>query len=470
MKKHLIILLIVMGCAHAFAQSLPVLKVTFPGRDLSNTEYKQGTMQLTDTDGSVTELPAKFKTRGATAMEYSMKPSFNMKLREEDGTEIDSSLCGIRSCSSWILDAMAIDRICMRNRVCFDIWNAFSKLPYNTKFDSRNGTEGKFVEVYMNNTYKGIYCLSDRINRKLLDLKKTYVSGDTVTIRGVLYKHGTTSILDQNTPGYFNDSTICVAEWHDAWELSEPEDYAGIEAWAPLQDFYTKRTDYTYVQQKFYTENIRDYILFIMALSIEDNWGNKNKFFSIRNITTDGNKNRIVITPWDLDTSLGGHYKGNFYDGNYSSEFTPKVAINSAIPPFSTCLKDPDFKQALKDRWIELRETVFAVDSVAKRMRDYTILFVKSGAWERQTTYWDQQKYKPAYVQNLSKEVEQIILWYDKRFAAMDEYFGLEPTAIQSATPTPQPTSPTYHDLSGRPVTNPTQGIYILNGKKTVLK
>ena len=121
---------------------LPVLKVYFDGKIVRDMEYTNGSMQLTDTDGTVIDLPAKFKTRGATASMYLMKPSLNMKLRTEDyAEEADSSLLGMRSCSSWILDAMAIDRICMRNRVAFDIWNEFSRLPYATEFDGRNGTE-----------------------------------------------------------------------------------------------------------------------------------------------------------------------------------------------------------------------------------------------------------------------------------------------------------------------------------------
>ena len=111
---------------------LPVLRVSFNGKFKKNMpEYLNGMMQLTDVDGSVIEMPAVFKSRGATASNYMMKPSFNMKLRTADySEEVDTMLLSIRSCSSWILDAMAIDRICMRNRVSFDIWNEFSRLPY----------------------------------------------------------------------------------------------------------------------------------------------------------------------------------------------------------------------------------------------------------------------------------------------------------------------------------------------------
>ena len=54
--------------------ALPVLRVSFDGKFKKGmTEYLNGKMQLTDVDGSVVELPAMFKTRGATAASYMMR-------------------------------------------------------------------------------------------------------------------------------------------------------------------------------------------------------------------------------------------------------------------------------------------------------------------------------------------------------------------------------------------------------------
>ena len=170
------LLLMAVSAAGVPAVRMPVLRAYFDGGLSADMEYADGSMQLTDADGNVTELPARFRTRGATARSYMMKPSLNMKLRTGDyAAEADSSLLGMRSCSSWILDAMAIDRICMRNRVAFDIWNDFSHLPYKTSFQSRNGTEGRFVELYINDNgfsaidlggcpkLKYFYCHNNRI-------------------------------------------------------------------------------------------------------------------------------------------------------------------------------------------------------------------------------------------------------------------------------------------------------------------
>ncbi len=448
---------------------LPVLKVEFPGKFKKGMDYIQGTMSLTDEQGLTVELSAKFKTRGATALNYSMKPSFNMKLREPDDTEKDSTLLGLRSCSSWILDAMAIDQICMRNRVCFDIWNSFSQLPYYTEYNGRNGIVGKFVEVYINNEYTGIYCLNDRINRKLLNLKKVK-SGETGdTIRGVLYKNGTTDIGDQNTPGYFNDYTICVAQWHDAWELTYPEEYAREEVWAPLQEYYKNKSSYSYIKEHFFLENLVDYTLFVMAFSIGDNWGNKNKYFSIRNINkAEDKRNCIVVTPWDLDTSLGGNYNGTYYGGNYSNWPIASI-VNSASPPFSTCLREKEFKNMLRERWLDLREYELSVDSVARRLYGYCELFYETGAWQRQQEWIAKIKYKPMHCTDLRSEVNQVVGWYQNRVAEIDNYFGIEPTGVNDAVNTTE-TNTRKYTIYGNPAGPEYRGIVVQKGKKILVK
>ena len=457
---------------------LPVLRVTMQGTFTADMEYVNGQMQLTDAEGRVVTLPAKLKTRGATASEYLMKPSFNMKLRTADyAVEQDTALLGMRSCSSWIADAMAIDRICMRNRVAFDIWNEYSRLPYETQFAGRNGTEGRFVEVYINDVYYGIYCLTDRINRKLLDLKKTKVNSDgTETVRGVLYKWGTDKILRQEERCFNEDSSACVVEWHNAWELSYPEDNGGMEAWSPLLDMFDNGQSAAYVKQYFVLQNIADYQLLVMALSIGDNWGNKNRFFSIRNITHDihdrdlneAMKRRVIMTPWDLDTSLGGSYNGSCYGGNYS-EWPVGATMNNAPYPTSALVYDEAYLTMLRNRWLALRGNVFSPDSINAKMERYRDLFVQSGAWDRMVSHFEATKgRKPKYVTDLAAEIALIEEWYRGRYAEMDAFFevgaGMEQVREAAA-------DQTLYDLLGRKIGTeaPAPGVYIRGGKVTVI-
>ena len=451
-------------CCKSQPTKLPVLRVYFEGEILPDMDYCNGTMQLTDTDNSVVRLPAKFRTRGATVRKYLMKPSLIMKLRSEDYTEeADSALLSMRSCSSWILDAMAIDRICMRNRVAFDIWNEFSRLPYDTEFEGRNGTEGRFIELYINDQYRGIYCLTDRINRKLLNLKKYQEQTDgSVLVRGVLYKSGTMNIQNQNEPCYSEDSATCVVEWHNAWELSYPEEYGSAKVWQPLQDAILNGYNSDYVKRYFYLQNLADYQILVMALAISDNWGNKNRFFSIRNINKDinnpdpaeSNRRKFVITPWDLDTSFGGHYEGEYYDGNYL-DWPLDPIFNNAPYPYGPICADDEYLAILKQRWIEARRGAFSPSSIREKLERYRNLFLNSGAWQRMVDYYEKQNLRPLYVLDLSREISLINEWYQNRFRLIDACFGITDTEdgieeIQNSKSEIQ--NDEIYDLAGRKV------------------
>ena len=467
------LVLVITLSAYAQDVKMPVLDIHFDATIVRGMPYTNGTMKLTDEEGNVVEMPAKFKTRGATAQQFTMKPSLNMKLRSADyEEEVDSALLGMRSCSSWILDAMAIDRICMRNRVAFDIWNEFSKLPYETNFGSRNGTEGRFVEVYINDKYYGIYCLSDRINRKLLDLKKVKeVDGGEMLVRGVLYKSGTSDIGNQNEFGYNADYTACTIAWHNAWELSFPEDYASEAVWKPLQDAILTGKSADYVKKYFFLENIADYELHVTALAIEDNMGHKNHYFSIRNINKDidavdpddANRRRFVITPWDLDTSLGGNYRGDNYDGNYTNWAVKDVAKN-AFYPISAIHGDATYQAILKQRWIEGRKGAFSITSVNQKLETYRDLFIKSGAWQRMIDRFGVTNGGPMLVADLAKEIGLIEKWYENRFHEMDEFFGIT-DGIEGIIADTQSNTSVYN-LSGQAVSSHTKGIIIKNNRK----
>ena len=117
-----------------------------------------------------------------------------------------------------------------------------------------------------------------------------------------------------------------------------------------------------------------------------------------------------------------------------------------------------------------------SVDSVSQRLRDYRDLFINSGAWARQSTYFDALKDKPCYVEDLSKEIDYIIAWYKNRVAEMDAYFGITSDGIgslETSSASEETKNPAVYDLFGRKVadhfnTSLPSGLYIVNGKKVV--
>lgn len=452
---------------------LPIVEITTTLPDDKIKEYRSGTIRVLnqstpDSAGVEQELPAFFRYRGATTLNYP-KRSFNIKLRDEAGEDLDTTFFNIRSKDKWIMDAMSIDQIKMRNRVCFDIWNDYSKLPYNTEFNGRNGTDGEFVEVVLNGAYNGIYCFTDRIDRKLLDLKKYKqdIDGNT-TIRGVLYKSNlwdNTGLTNaQRNPDARMDST----EWNN-WELQYPDDFPGEATWTPLLNLYNSCSGNSLAMNPtfyFYEDNLIDFHILVMTLNLIDN-GNKNVFLSNKNITKE---NPFVFTPWDMDTSLGGYYDGRYYGGTYDVTPVADLRIHKN-EPFATMWGHNinKYRKKLATRWEELKKGALCADSVQARLTNYAELFTKCKAWEREYSRWQkEEKYGCPTAENLKSEVEQIMEWYKERLDKVDEFIKESTTNIDILEDIEEAEGPAYH-INGTTADEEEEGIIgilIRNGKK----
>ena len=453
---------------------LPIVEITTVLPNDKEKEYRSGTIHILnqstpDSIGVEQELPAFFRYRGATTLNYP-KRSFNIKLRDENGEDLDTTFFNIRSKDKWIMDAMSIDQIKMRNRVSFDIWNEYSKLPYSTEFDDRNGTKGQFVEVILNGAYNGIYCFTDRIDRKLLDLKKYKAETDgSTTIRGLLYK----SNLWDNTgliESLLNpNARMDNVEWNN-WELQYPDDFPGEETWQPLRNLYSACSSNALEINPtayFYENNIIDFHILAMALNLIDN-GNKNVFLSNKNITKD---NPFVFTPWDMDTSLGGYYDGRYYGGQYDETRVSDLRIHKN-EPFNTLWEHNInmYRQKLATRWEELKNSSLSVEAVQAHLVKYASLFAKCGAWAREYSRWEkEEKYGCPTVEDVNKEVELIIEWYKNRIQEVDKYLK-ETTAIAPIDATEKEEDAPIYYINGTKADEGVVGIFIKNGKKYIIK
>lgn len=394
-------------------KSLPIINITVEIDKVSKPEYISAAIEIadperrTDQENLCTTFRCKVKYRGSSAMQYEKK-SFAVKLLNDKGKSLDANLFGIRKDDAWILDAMAIDRLRMRNRVNFDIWNEMSSTPYPTDYERRNGTKGLFVELFINGKYHGLYCFTDKVNRKLLGVKKAEVKeGDNTppTIRGVMYKGEQWS--NATLLWGYNEESMYGETWN-GWELDYPDDYPCPEAYTPMKDFVdycVKSSDEEFkdgINKRFYWQNFVDFHIFLLAEGLRDNHG-KNTFMSIADIQ----KGRcLMVTPWDLDCSLGGNYDGEYYD---------YMATNDLLIPNNLLYRlwggnVSDYKSAVASRWRELRKTSLSDEAFCARLDAYAKTLIESGAWERECEMWNNN---PVELQkDLAKEMEYVKSWY----------------------------------------------------------
>ena len=414
------------------AKSLPMVNLQVDLKELNPNTYVKGRITLWDNSfGTSSNLRNDFdcllRIRGGSAKYYAKK-SFAIKLLDDNSEDLDTAILGIRKENSWILDAMANDRLRMRKLLCFDIWNDMSKLPYETKYGSRNGTIGRYVEVFVNGSYNGLYCLTDKIDRKLLGLKKAKVSDNNVTVRGLLYKGDKWG--SSKTFSYYDNDPVDTVVWN-SWELKVPDDYPSFDTWQPLMqliDFCTGNyeTFCEHWKEHFYEDNLIDYMILLFSLNILD-MPFKNAYLSCVDITKD---ERFIITPWDMDASLGQDWNGYYIDesgyyiypdGHSADKYTDLDRFKDIYPFCLLFHNDIDrFRQKLMSKWNIYRTELLTPENIKRRIEGYTLKLRESGAWDREFERW---KGKLPEELNFTPEiaVDYAISWYCNNLAGIDE-------------------------------------------------
>ncbi|MDE7118482.1 MAG: CotH kinase family protein, partial [Bacteroidaceae bacterium] len=126
-------------CQQLSEKSLPLVNLLVDVDALVRSDFISAEIEITDpqrrTDphSETVHYACGVRIRGGYAASQEKK-SYAIKLYDAEGEDFDAPIFGIRNENSWIFDAMAIDRIRMRNRVCFDLWNQISKTPYDTPY------------------------------------------------------------------------------------------------------------------------------------------------------------------------------------------------------------------------------------------------------------------------------------------------------------------------------------------------
>lgn len=450
---------------------------------LVSEAFRQGHLTLIDPeapDGTAPfSCPVELRYRGATALGYDKK-SYAVKLLNPATADapagpesLDASLLGLRTDNSWILDAMASDLARMRNRVSMDFWLDFSARPYYAETIEPkmvNGTRGKFVEVFIADRYWGLYCLSEKVDRKQLKLKK-YAS--PTQPRGLLYKSvAYDNLLKITDPNPDNNSST----WQ-GWEAAYPDVRKGEPFdWRPLFDAATLFATYP-GGDDFFQQNLRhmadlpvwcDYELFCELLMADDN-ACKNQYLYYRDVTASPAE-PLCICPWDLDATWGQDWLHRHIASNLDCTVAPAVLYHFY---FTQPLDGLTFQS----RWHELRKTYFDADVIRRYFRRYFDLFATSGADRRETERWDGAN---GVSLDFQAEDAYISRWVEERIHFLDGQYEYDPQGIAhivTDAPAPMP----VYTLSGTIAaycSSPaavhhaglTPGLYIVNGRKVIVR
>lgn len=440
---------------------LPIVELNCSS--VNSKAYTTGSLRVTDPAslGYDSLMIAAFKYRGASSSNYP-KRSYAIKLRDENGNSVDRKLLGYRSDNNWILDAMYIDLACMRNRVATDLWNAFECKPYYADREKkvRTGTRGKFVEVILNGQWWGLYCMTEKMDRKQLKLKKFVPAAQSTTgeneVHGVLYKSNqwTYEVFMGHESNDDNDNkqviyphkkvsdykNILGKETWCEYEFKYPDHKDEAVEWRPLHDAANMvATSFILnidsVKSHFDYPMLRDYYLFIDLLLATDNHGKNLFWYAYDTQGPEGDK--LSLAPWDLDGTFGQDWDGvitNTKDVTLDFDTYIKNYEHGQFAIFDLIKSRSEWQQDLKDRYAELRiKGVISGDSIANRFANYASLFEASLADQREQNMWSKAYHsRHKDIQGGATYAES---WIRRRVNWLDQKYGFDAavTAINEA-------------------------------------
>jgi hypothetical protein len=385
---------------------------------------------ITATDSIVDEprVPAKFtmiesngnkiiedigiETRGGWTQFFYSKKSYRFSFKESASSDNNKDVCllDMRSDNKWDLQAMANEPLRMNEKTSFDIWRKINTLYYqSSEPEATNGCRMKYAELFLNGDYKGIYCVSEPLDRKQLKLKKY---DEKKGIRGELYKsHGWGATVFSDCPPYSNNSFSWVNSDNYGYDCEYPEDvypdWKNMYNFVHLVIYDSDIQFYNQYQMYFNLENAVDYFIFLNVALARDNTGN-NLFVARYNANEP-----YFYVPWDFDGTFG-----NKWDGTQYSK-TDELLSNGF---YNRLLKDHpenEFRQKLQVRWNQLRNDWLTVSNLMDMFTENYNYLVENGVYEREEITWkdkDNYRFNSEYIAYMQEWITERLKFLDNEF------------------------------------------------------
>ena len=477
--------------------SLPVVKMY----GSFNYDYLPGSIAVNEPDKTAPELmQMKAKWRGGiTNGSGKHKRNYHVKLLDENGDKKETSFFGLRNDNSWILESCQVDMSRIRNRVLTDLWNDFCTKPYYIKQEKKamSGSRGRFVELILNDEYRGIYCMTENMDRKQMKLKK--IDEETETVHGQLWKskdwsYGVFMGHNSDNTSYPMRHPSDYYEWSDMWESYEVkypdfDEYGYRTDWETLYnavDFVCTAKDDNFREQ--FTEYfdlpvVMDYYILMETILSTDNHG-KNMYFAVYDKQAD---KKITLGVWDMDATCGQRWSDEYYhqpflgpEQDYAQFITRYEHGDYNLFRRLRNTDTEDFNMQVRLRYRDLRQSYLATESILNRFRTQLDEFKKCGAAQREYDKWSYDSDVAGRELNFDVEMDYLDDWFTRRMNYLDQVrFKIDelPSDITNINRIENAKANNgIYDIRGQKVGTMDDydrlpaGIYIINGKKSVKK
>ena len=306
-------------------------------------------------------------------------------------------LLDLRESAHWVLNAVFIDRSLMRHKLSYDLFRSLDAR------DARRFAVGsRFVEVYFNGDYHGVYLLMERVDGPLLALRR-FASNDVS--HACIYK-AVDHAANFSQPG------------HAGYEQREP-DALVKEYWQPLDEFNrfaSRSKDAEFfdpqggIVSRLDLDNAIDFYLLVLLTSNLD--GITKNFMIARDVAwEDSPKPRFFFVPWDYDGTFGRNWD--------ASAVAPDVWLSNHL--FDRLMGDRAFMGRLINRWKQLREREFSAKTI-QAIIEANVRTIGEAAHRNAARWRSTAGHYPDRL-SFGEDAAQMKTWIEARIQWLDEEF-----------------------------------------------
>ena len=393
--------------------SLPLLNIDYT---ISKDKTKNIKMNLYLFDNNQESFKRVVNSSGELNINESKnnKKDYTFSLIQEslghNERENNISLLNMTKHSEYVLDSLNNDNEKIRNVFAKNLWNEIT----TDKTD-----DYQYVELFINNSYVGLYSLGYNIERESLMLKQD----EFLFYKNKFSDSELTYTENTKLEGYIlYDNNLDKVRKKDNNKCdSNKEKCITINGWDELNNYYDVYNSNNTSKIKTFsnlTNTIDTYIfyLFTQATNNINNETFSNTYILFRK---KDNTYKIEYIPWNLNYTFG-----NVLENNELKEYSISNTDNSYLMKYNPIYKlielnDKSVIDKVKEEYKKLRENILKEDNLEKLLTKYEDDIFNSGAYLRDNLKWNNNTNNYSTI-----KLDKFKNYISNRLESLDDYIN----------------------------------------------
>ena len=343
--------------------NLPLIIIDTYGAEIPDEPRIPAYMGIIDNESGVNQLTDDFNDydghitieRRGNSSQWNDKRPYRFETVDQDGENNNVELLGMPEENDWVLYAPWQDKTMIRNVLAYQLSNDMGRYASRTRY----------VELYLNGDYQGIYVLMEKIKRdndrvNISKLNPEEIEGDDLT-GGYILKFDWFFTGD-NIGGFQSDNDGITYNYHypkPSDIVPEQEEY--IQSY--IDDFENVMLSSNYADSitgypsRMNVESFVDFILVQELAKNVDAYRLSTYIYKDK----DSIDNRLTAGPvWDFNHGFGNCDYGQTWEPeNWLLEYNPEGGDQMSFW-WELLWQDENFRARVSNRYSELRSNIFS--------------------------------------------------------------------------------------------------------------